>query len=773
METFNLPELEQKIFNKLKNFVVIGAFDGESHDNFFEKIRNKNGTSHSKIIFVEPVKKYYDLLTQKISSLKNVDIICENVGISNKNENVIMVSVKPNLLDKYGWYIEGCACVVENGVPINIYMQTVEKNDLDYEHITCITFNELLNRNNLSKVDFLQIDTEGYDERIIKTIDFETNDISFIKFEKHYLTEGFIEGFQVKLFELGYVVYWDSDNYYFLKKTILYSLDDKVEIITSTQREDLGVINETVNPSANISFYGSHNSSVVVEMNGEIITVIELERFLNVKNAGYGQYLTSFTRFYLIKEILNYIKNEYGISEFNNCYYSNTDTIEGDQKVHYEQFIPAKNYINCLHHLSHAACVFYQTNYEKSLIVSFDGGGSDGFFNIYYTENRDSIELVDKFNIDLGFPYMSFGDYLGDIRLEPALNIGNLVYSGKIMGLCSYGDVNYDWLPFFEEYYRKKPDGLNYISLLNELSEKTGIVFDRNNRLSGKFSWDVAKTSQVAFENVFIEIIKPYLDRFPNIPLLLVGGCALNILLNTKLKKELYRDVFIPPNPNDCGIGVGMILLHLKPKNAVDITYSGIPVLDRNKLMMIAEENYSTTQLTIDSVVNDLINGKIIGVVRGNSEHGPRSLGNRSIICNPTFPEMKDVLNKKVKNREWYRPFAPVCRLEDVSKYFEFDGESRWMQFCPKVREEWRDRLTSITHIDNTARVQTVTKEQNPWLYDLITEFEKKTGIGVLLNTSFNVNGKPILSTYEDALKVFRNTQMDKLILENYYINSK
>ena len=131
---------------------------------------------------------------------------------------------------------------------------------------------------------------------------------------------------------------------------------------------------------------------------------------------------------------------------------------------------------------------------------------------------------------------------------------------------------------------------------------------------------------------------------------------------------------------------------------------------------------------------------------------------------------MKDILNDKVKHREWYRPFAPVVRLEDVSKYFEFEGESRWMGYCPKVREEWREVLVSITHLDGTARVQTITREQKQWLYDLLTEFEKKSGVGVLLNTSFNVDGKPILSTYQDALEVFNRTQLDGLVLSDYFI---
>jgi carbamoyltransferase len=175
-------------------------------------------------------------------------------------------------------------------------------------------------------------------------------------------------------------------------------------------------------------------------------------------------------------------------------------------------------------------------------------------------------------------------------------------------------------------------------------------------------------------------------------------------------------------------------------------------------------------EFNIEKIVNDIVKGNIIGIARGNSEHGPRALGNRSIICNPAISDMKDVLNEKVKHREWYRPFAPVVRLEDVSKYFEWEGESRWMNFCPLVKEEWREKLPAITHVDGTARVQTVTREQNEFIYDLLTEMDKQTGVGVLLNTSFNVNGKPILTSLKEAFQVFQTSQMDGLIIENYYL---
>jgi len=162
-----------------------------------------------------------------------------------------------------------------------------------------------------------------------------------------------------------------------------------------------------------------------------------------------------------------------------------------------------------------------------------------------------------------------------------------------------------------------------------------------------------------------------------------------------------------------------------------------------------------------------------MGIARDRMEHGPRALGNRSILCNPAIKEMKDILNEKVKHREYYRPFAPVVRLEDVSEYFEWEGESRWMTFCPKVKKEWRKKLPSITHVDNTARIQTVTQEQNPWLYELLTKFKEKTGVGVLLNTSFNVNGKPILNTIRDAFEILEKSEMDGLVIEDTYIKKR
>jgi len=244
----------------------------------------------------------------------------------------------------------------------------------------------------------------------------------------------------------------------------------------------------------------------------------------------------------------------------------------------------------------------------------------------------------------------------------------------------------------------------------------------------------------------------------------------LNIVLNTRVKERYGLPVFVAPNSTDCGLSVGLLCKHFKPTNIIDVTYKGIDVLDKYVLMEEVN-NRNARKVDMSVIVNDLVNQRILGVVQGRSEHGPRSLGNRSILCSPIPHHMKDTLNFKVKNREWYRPFAPIVRLDDVSEYFEWEGESRWMNFCPKVRPEFREKLPAITHIDGTARVQTVTREQNPFIYDLLTQFKEKTGIGVLVNTSFNVDGKPILSNYYDAIRVYEHTQLDRLYLDGYYFS--
>lgn len=512
---------------------------------------------------------------------------------------------------------------------------------------------------------------------------------------------------------------------------------------------------------ADLAIYGSHNAAAALAIDGKIEVVIELERLLNHKNVGMFMYFSADCWEYVMGFLRDYIVKHYGIEEY--------DTVIVDYCNSEERkYFPAKNYIGPFHHQTHAYGSLYQSPHRKALIFSFDGGGNDGVFNVYLGEKKKDLTLLEQIPTDLGFAYMCFGDRLEEIKRE-SMWYGNLVYPGKLMGLCAYGNVNEEWLPHFKDFYFASPEGPTYESLFIELGKKAGIDFYPD-RIGGQLGRDIAATSQKAFEETFLFYATRWLEKYPNLPVHMTGGCALNIILNTRLVQEFDREVFVTPNPSDCGLTVGMLCQHLKPKKPVDITYAGIPVLDPDLLPSLVEKHASKL-VDMNQVAHDLNAGKIVGVVRGRAEHGPRALGNRSILCNPKIPDMKDILNEKVKHREPYRPFAPVVRLEDINTYFEWEEESRWMTFCPKVREEYKEILAAIVHADGTARVQTVTKEQNAWLYDLLTEFAEISGVGVLLNTSFNVKGNPILSSYTDAMDVYKNEQLDRLILGDFYFD--
>jgi carbamoyltransferase len=536
-----------------------------------------------------------------------------------------------------------------------------------------------------------------------------------------------------------------------------------------------------------IAIHGSHNAAVAFgRKSSNEVRVVEIERLIGYKNAGLAQYKTVPSADEIV-ELAVHAGTSLGYGPtFDLCISTNIDVIHGRpngvwEKVFHNQRIQAdKKMFGPTHHLCHACGTFYQSSFEKAVIVSFDGGGDDGFFNLFVAESRtEGPKRVAAHTIDLGFAYMVFGAYIDAIRFEPSLSDGNLVYSGKLMGLCGYGVVRRDWVQAFTEFYRAKPDGNNYVILIKELGSKIGVEFSQRlgKRLVGQLAYDVAATSQHVFESLFFELAGPIIDGRPDLPICITGGCALNVLLNTRIKRTWPdRKVFVAPNSSDCGIAVGNLLYLLKPAKPANVIYAGLPLLD---LGVVAHHWYSVSsqvsweKLNDDRLVDLLAAGKLIGVARGNAEHGPRALGNRSILCDPAFPQMKDVLNTKVKHREWYRPFAPVVRIEDANTYFDALEESPYMSFAYDVRSEWRTKLSSVTHVDGTARVQTLRRDDNPWLHDLLGKFHAKTGHGVLLNTSFNVNGQPILSTVREAFQLLMSTQLDGLVIENHLFLKK
>ena len=421
------------------------------------------------------------------------------------------------------------------------------------------------------------------------------------------------------------------------------------------------------------------------------------------------------------------------------------------------------------HHDTHAASAFYQSPFKQALIFSYDGGGDDGHFNIF-AGSKEGIQLLEKIPSDFGGGYLLAGSMIKEVAESSR---SQLALAGKMMGLCAYGSVIEAHLDPFKDFFFDR----NY----SRLAERTKLPLKNldnpwdnpleNWKFEGKGGYDVAATAQAAFEYALFGV----LDRYdPNVPIVLTGGCGLNVLVNEKIKCLYDRPVYVPPNPHDGGLSLGHLFLYKKPDHQVNITYSGLPLLDRDKLQSYVDE-YGARKVNKIEIAQLIKGGKILGLVYGDSEVGPRALGNRSIVCDPNIADMKDILNSKVKFREWYRPFAPFCKKEDAHKYFEsrnFDN-LEYMSYAPMVKKDYREKLPSITHADNTARLQTVTEESHPQFYEILTHFGELSETNVLLNTSFNIRGYPILSTIEDALYALNNTDMDYVVIEDYLFSKK
>jgi carbamoyltransferase len=511
-----------------------------------------------------------------------------------------------------------------------------------------------------------------------------------------------------------------------------------------------------------LAVFSGHNASITIAKDDVILESIDLERLMNVKNMGWTRFFPSVHRPSCVAhELSRYFNKKYGATNYETIICNQEDVDMWKHHGGIKEVFKAKNLVEIWHQDGHAYNTFYQTDLQSSVAITFDGGGNDGCFNFYRLNRKDGITYKKlQLEHNLGEKYAQFGFACKSIH--PAIDPGQgyLTYSGKLMGLAAYGEVMYDKLDIFRDYYTGH-HGTYELRLENfkklNLPEK----------IDGKLEADCVRTSQYIFEELFMRESKEYIDEAISMGhICLGGGCALNVLNNTALNKIVKT--YVSPQPEDRGLSLGFMLGFLRPSTAFDSTYIGPEAWDRDALYEYVNQ-YKGTPVDINELASDLRDGKIIGIIRGRSEYGARALGNRSIICIPK-EGMKDVLNIKVKNREYFRPYAPMVRYEDVDKYFDWSGEARWMNFCPTVKHEWRAHLPTITHADGTARIQTVKRDQNDFIYDLLTEVEQKTGVGVLVNTSFNIAGKPMINTYRDAVYMLENTEMDGLILENYYI---
>lgn len=513
-----------------------------------------------------------------------------------------------------------------------------------------------------------------------------------------------------------------------------------------------------------LSFYGSHDSSATfVDKNDELV-VLEYERIAKQRYAAFNKGAQVFehvgTTDFQRKEFLDYISKNIK---------SEPDLVLHNQMCNddinqFKTYWPNSEYREVSwHHISHAACGFYQSPFDSALIISADGGGVDEGISTttkIFIGNEKGINPIEHIRIDFGAAYGKIGFPISEISKKGS----NLAIAGKVMGLCAYGRVIEEWIDPIKMYYLVDNHSLP------KLSERLGFDVNTHDVLVGQVGYDLAATSQYVFEELMFDVVRRFYEQNPT-NLIFTGGCALNVLFNQKLKHYVESSgyqLYVPPNPNDCGLSLGQYLYQTF-KKIKPVVYSNFDILDR-EILDEFKNDYKFSSISVQKIVELISKGKIGGIIRGKSEVGPRALGNRSIICDPSFTDMKDVLNLKVKFREWFRPFAPVCRVEDKNLYFEDAYESEYMSYAPIVKEEYREKLISITHADNTSRLQTVAEDQHKLFYDILTEMEKIGKIPVILNTSFNIKGKPILTSYEDAFFVLRETELDFLITEDFIV---
>ena len=457
------------------------------------------------------------------------------------------------------------------------------------------------------------------------------------------------------------------------------------------------------------------------------------------------------------------------------------------------------------HHQSHAASTFYPSPFDEAAILTIDGVGEWATTTIGHGRGSEiKIQKELRFPHSLGLVYSAFTDYCGF-----RINSGEY----KLMGLAPYGE------PKYAEAIRRelldiKSDGSFWLNLdyFNFLRGTT-MTNEKFHQFFGgpprgpeekieQRHMDVARSIQLVTEEIMLLLARHAREVTGLKNLCMAGGVALNCVANGRiLKEKIFERIWIQPAAGDAGGALGAALAAwyaqtenlrvVVPTDSMQASLLGPGFKDDEIEMVLRSHNAVFRKLEkdalLDFTVEILKTEKVIGWFQGRMEFGPRALGNRSILGDARSTKMQSVMNLKVKFRESFRPFAPIVRRERVADYFELDVESPYMllvapvkkELCrevsPEVKgldrlKEIRSTLPAITHVDYSARIQTVEHEGNPLLYDLLLRFEQATGCGVLVNTSFNVRGEPIVCTPDDAYRCFMNTEMDYLIMGSFVI---
>ena len=479
-------------------------------------------------------------------------------------------------------------------------------------------------------------------------------------------------------------------------------------------------------------------------------------------------------------------------------------------KEHDEKFNDENKIFFSDHHLSHAASAFFPSPFQEAIVLTADGVGEWATTTVAVGKgNNLEVKKEIHFPHSLGLLYSAFTYYAGfkvnsgEYKLMGLAPYGSPIYAEKI--IKNLIDVKEDGSFWLDQNY------FDYATSLTMTNDKFDNLFGQKARDSKKekltqFHMDIAASIQKVTEDIMIKIVKSLKEEF-NIPnLCLAGGVALNCVVNGKiLNSKIFDNIWIHPAAGDAGgsLGAALALWHIDQNNPREVnledgmqgSYLG-PEYKQSEIEKELDEIGALYQVKneedlIDCTAEDLSKGDAIGWFQGRMEFGPRALGGRSILGDPRSEIMQKNLNLKVKYRESFRPFAPSILREDVSDWFEMSNDSQYMLIVAninskkiiKMTEEQkklfgidklnikRSEIPAVTHIDYSARVQTVSKKTNPKYHQLLKKFKEKTNCPVIVNTSFNVRGEPIVNSPLDAFKCFMGTELDKLVIGNCYLS--
>jgi carbamoyltransferase len=463
----------------------------------------------------------------------------------------------------------------------------------------------------------------------------------------------------------------------------------------------------------------------------------------------------------------------------------------------------------CEHHESHAASAFYPSPFDEAIILTLDGVGEWSTSSIWIGKDN-SLKKVREINFphSIGLLYSAFTYFLGF-----RVNSGEY----KLMGLAPYGN------PIYSDIIKKKlikiyndgsfklnMDYFNFATDLQMTNKKFSNLFELENRKSEdkilQKHMDIAASIQKVIEDIIIKICLDIKEKYSIENLCLAGGVALNCVANGKIYKEkIFSNIWVQPASGDSGCSLGAALaLHYKTNkntkkknfDTMKGSYLG-PKFSNDEVKYTLKKLGAVFEYKNDLLLYDFISDKIsqglsVGWFQGKMEFGPRALGNRSILADPRNPEMQKNLNLKIKFRESFRPFAPAILEEKLSEFFDIKTISPYMLLVADINKKYRKNdieiqnlkgldllnlpkstIPAITHVDFSARIQTVSKDINPKFYNLINAFYKKTDCPILINTSFNIRGEPIVCTTTDAFNCFMGTDLDILVCENYVLHKK